>query len=61
MKDKIDDTGTDSSLSYRGRLLKALWRESGDKRKPKPADADHERLLLESDPYLAKLTRDDKR
>lgn len=57
MSQNIDDSGIEPIFSYRGRLLSALF--GGAERKPDSLPREHERILLESDPYLAALTKRD--
>jgi len=59
MSENIDDSGIRPVFSYRSRLLSALFGGTTADRKPDSLPLEHERILLESDPYLAKLTRRD--
>jgi len=59
MSQTIDDSGIQPVFSYRSRLLSALFGGASAERKPDSLPLEHERILLESDPYLAALTRRD--
>lgn len=57
MNENVDDSGIRPGVSYRCQLLNALMREAVAERKAAPVQADLERILLDSDPYLVALTR----
>jgi hypothetical protein len=59
MSENIDDSGIQPVFSYRSRLLSALFGGKTADRKPDSLPLEHERMLLDSDPYLTKLTRRD--